>query len=494
MNAPVLPPNFLGAPTYWRDYPDRDIEFVRWYPCDVRRLDAKTMLDKPRPAAVAARDIGFYLHVPFCNQICTSCPYNKFNTRNTLVARYLEALKREIDLYADHPHFRDATVTSGYLGGGTPTTLRAEELDDLLSYLRARWRLRDPCRITVETTPADIDPEKIAVLKKHGVDRVSIGMQTFHDPLLRHLGRARSHTRERGIETLHMLRREGIESVCIDLMIGIPGQTMALWREDVERLMDLPVNSFSIYNYMVLPGTEAFFRIQHHQMPPPPSAEEAAEMYWWFVDRVMRAGHVAVTVNDFFGGDMARAWTDKGIATWDIPNPAGAPFRGLDTTSHDLIEHLAHAWYEGGEMIALGAGAYGFVNDHLYLTEPDIDRYIASCTEGRLPVRMGAATTAEERMRRSMVLGLKLLRYRRADFRRLHGVDMIEAFPAEIGWLLREGLATLDDEAVALTYPKGWFYMDNISKAFYSPANKKLPQPTSSSTEILHWLTPSPQG
>src|SRR6478752_3459351 len=251
------------------------------------------------------------MHIPFGNQVCTSCPYNKFNTRNTLVERYLEALKNEIRTYAKSDYMRGAKISSGYIGGGTPTTLRASELDELLTVLKDNFDFTDRCSITIESTPVDIDERKTEVLLKHGIDRVSLGVQTFHDPLLRYLGRARTHTGERSLRTIEMLHRMGIENICLDYMIGIPGQTMKLWEEDVRTLMQIPVNSFSIYNYLVLPGSEAFFGIQSRLTPPCPSSQEADQMYWYFLDQVLSNGYVAVTYNDF-GGPMTKEWDELG--------------------------------------------------------------------------------------------------------------------------------------------------------------------------------------
>lgn len=475
--------NFLDSPSYWREYPDRDIEFVRWYPCDVKLLS---------PQQVFARhegdpdDISFYIHIPFCNQVCTSCPYNKFHTRNTLVQRYVEALKREIDTYSRHPYFQGKKLSSGYIGGGTPTTLRAEELDDLLGFLKSRFEFTNRCSITIESTPVDIDERKTEVLLRHGIDRVSMGVQTFHDPLLRYLGRARSHTGESARKTIEMLDRMGMENICIDYMIGIPGQTGELWEQDVQTLMEVPVNSFSVYNYLVLPGSEAFFQIQSKVTPPCPTTAEADQMYWHFVEEVMSNGYVAVTYNDF-GGPLDQSWMDLGVETYPIVPGGDERYLGLDTQSFYLTDHLTHVWYECGDLMALGSGGYGFLNNHMYLNEPDVNRYVELCQDGQLPITMGAYADEHERRCRSLVLGLKLLRVKRADFRRAHGVDMYDVFGDKIDDLVAKGLVELTDEAIQVTYPKGWYYIDNICKTFYSDANYHLPQPSPASTEVLKW-------
>jgi oxygen-independent coproporphyrinogen-3 oxidase len=476
--------NYLDTPSYWREYPDRDVEFVRWYPCDVDYLSPQQVFAAPKEPG--RNTATFYIHVPFCNHICTSCPYNKFNTRNSLVDRFLEAVQAEMETYRRLGYFDGVELVSGYVGGGTPTTLRADQLDVLLRAMRDRFNIKKGASLTVESTPVDIDPRKVEALLRNGVDRVSMGVQSFHDPLLRHLGRSASHTGARSIESIEMLIREGIKNVCIDLMIGTPGQTMETWERDVDTLMSLPVNSFSVYLYLVLPGSEAFFRIQSGQMPPCPTTEEQDAMYWRLVDKVLSRNYVAVTYNDF-GGPLTQEWIDMGVRTYPIKNEAGKPYKGLDTSSFYLTDHLMHSWYECGDMLSLGSGAYGYLNHHMYLNDPSIEGYIAACTNGRLPITMGCATDTKERMARSLVLGLKLLRVLRKDFVRAHGVDMYEVFKDKIDLLIERGLVELTDEALQVTFPKGWFYIDNVCKTFYSERNHRLPQPSPQSTDFLRW-------
>ncbi|MGH3900174.1 MAG: coproporphyrinogen-III oxidase family protein [Pseudonocardiaceae bacterium] len=483
MTKDTITRNFLDTPSYWREYPDRDIEFVRWYPCDVKRLSPEQLFARRE---APPQDVSFYIHIPFCNQVCTSCPYNKFHTRNTLVSRYVDALKQEIKLYSSHPYFRNAKISSGYIGGGTPTTLRAEELDDLIGYFKSHFEFTDRASVTIESTPVDIDEKKLEALLKHGVDRVSMGVQTFHDPMLRYLGRARAHTGESARATIEMLHRNGMENICIDYMIGIPGQTQELWAQDVQTLMEVPVNSFSVYNYLVLPGSEAFFQVQSRITPPCPTTAEADAMYNYFVDKVLSNNYVAVTYNDF-GGPLNQQWLDLGVQTYPVTPDGSTSYKGLDTSSFYLTDHLSHVWYQCGDLMALGSGAYGFMNHHMYLNEPNIERYIQYCGDERMPITMGAYADEYERQCRSMILGLKLLRVKRADFRTTHGVDMYDVFRDKIDSLIAKELVFLTDDAIQVTYPKGWFYIDNICKTFYSPRNYRLPQPSPASTEILNW-------
>jgi oxygen-independent coproporphyrinogen-3 oxidase len=475
--------NFLDTPSFWREYPDRDIEFVRWYPCNVGAISAaEVFVSRQAPK----QDAALYIHIPFCNHVCTSCPYNKFSTRNALVKGYLEALKQEIDLYAKHAYTTGTKISSGYIGGGTPTTLTADQLDDLLSFIKSRFEFTDRCSVTIESTPVDIDARKLDVLLRHGVDRVSLGVQSFQDPLLRNIGRARAHTGQRAIDTIEMLHRNGMENICLDYMIGMPGQTDELWAKDVALLMELPLNSFSVYNYLVLPGSEAFFQVQSGTIPPCPTTAAADDMYGYFVDQVLSNNYVAVTYNDF-GGPLTKEWDEMGVQTYPIVPGGDKPYKGLDTSTFYLTDHLSSVWYQCGDLMAIGSGAYGFLNHHMYLNEPDITSYVERCSSGQMPIVMGAYADEHERRCRSLVLGLKLLRIKREDYRKANGVDLYEYFTEQIDDLIAKDLVFLTDEAIQVTYPRGWFYIDNICKTFYSDANYRLPQPSPASTEILSW-------
>jgi oxygen-independent coproporphyrinogen-3 oxidase len=480
MSEPLLQRNYGSQFTYWREYPERDIEFVRWYPCNIGKLGPGTVLDAPHRKLDR---FVMYLHIPFCTVVCTSCPYNKLTTRNDLVERYMAALRKEIELYAANPYFAGAELIAGAIGGGTPTALRADQLRDMLGWIRDGFRVAKDFQLTVESTPNDIDERKAEALLEGGCDRISLGVQTFHDPLLRHLGRARTHTRERALSIIHTLRRIGFKNLGIDYMMGIPGQTWEHWVGDTRVLLELPVTSFSIYNYLVLPGSEAHFRIQSGSIPPCPPGELVDEMYTHFVDAVLSNGYVAVTQNDF-GGPVGE-WVDRGARFFPIPNPEGKPYQGMQSAG--LLTQLYHTWYEGGETLAVGAGACGTINDYMYLNEPKLGNYMEAIENGRLPYTWGVYVSERERMHRSLALGMKLLRYRRDDFRRFHGVDLYDVFHDEIDSLLEKGLVTLDDEALQLTYPRGWHYIDNVCKAFYSEANRRLPQPSTVSTELLRW-------
>lgn len=470
----IISTNLIDSPTFWREYPDRDIEFVRWYPCDIRPLHEKGIF---RP-----RNFVYYVHIPFCNNVCFSCPYNKFNTRSEYVTNYLEALKREIVLYATKPYLQDGQFVAGYIGGGTPTILSTKQLDELLSTIAANLQVKRGATFTIESTPVDINEEKAEILLKHGIDRISLGVQSFDNELLKNIGR--THSRGKAIDVINMLNRVGFKHICVDLMLGLPGQTLEQWHESLDILMSLPVNSFSFYTYLVMPSSPLFLKLQRGIVPNLPNKDLIDKMYFSGIEKVLSNNYCAVTNIDFVG-PWEDVWKQRGVKRYEIGSTG---YYGMDVSSFPLTAHLTHTWYQCGDMLSLGAGAYGYINDHMYLNEPDLEKYIASLNSNTLPVAMGSVVGPRERMSRSLVLGIKLLRVSRKDFLEKHGVDMMDIFAKEINQLVAWGLLKMDDEALRVTYPKGWYYIDNISKMFYTKENYKLPQPSSTSTNILKWL------
>ena len=462
---------------YWKEYPQRDTEFVRWYPCAVDRLRAGQIWRR-NPLVV-------YVHVPFCNNLCHSCLYNKTHTSQPIVTAYVEAVKKEISDYAARHHVRDATIIAAYVGGGTPTALSTHQLQGLLERLRCELSFENDAPITIETTPREMNPPMAAMLGACGVNRVSIGVQSFDPVLLRRIGR--SHTPEQARAAIAQVRAAGIREINVDLMYGLPGQTMQQSQFDIDQLVSLGVNSVSLYFYIVLPSSTLFTRLAQGVVPACPPADISDQMYFRAVEALLSRGYVATTPSDFgWDGGAGRASREY---PWVKAFELGPPgYRGVMASSFPPTRYLGHVWYDCGEILAVGAGAYGYLKDYTYFNEPDIGRYIDQVERGELPVVMGSPVPPQERMARNMSLAVKLLRISRADFQQRHGVDLAVVFADALRRLEDQGLVRLTETMLEVTYPKGWYYIDNISKAFFTPANRRMPQPSPTNTVLLRFL------
>ncbi|MFD7449589.1 coproporphyrinogen-III oxidase family protein [Kitasatospora sp. NPDC059827] len=416
---------------FWKEYPERDNEWVRQYPTKHVAVTEEEVF--------AREQMGVYVHIPFCNRLCFSCPYIKFQTDRDLTRTFLDALKAEITLYAQRPYVQDHVITLGYIGGGTPTSLTAPQLDELLGHLFGSLNTAPDADFSIETTPVDISERKARVLLDRGVRRISLGVQTFVEEELKSLGRPSDP--EMLKNSIRLLRDCGYENINIDLMHGINGQTMESWEYSLDVAIELGVTCVSFYTYMEF----AQISTKRRKLPPVPERALVDEMFLFAAEKLTAAGFLG-----YYGDCFAK--------------PGFQPKYGETSWSEDV------------PIIPLGPTATGHLREHWYFNEPDIGRYVQTVMEGRLPISMGKHITRSESIRRSMVLGVKAGRVDRERFRRLHGVDFLEMFREEIADLAGKGLVTVREDGIEVTGPKGWYYLDNISKAFYSPEFRRYPQ------------------
>ena len=445
-------------------------------------LESDTIWQKKNPVVL-------YTHIPFCNNVCYCCIYNKYNTKGELVEKYLNALKREIEIIGDKPHIQDSSIISGYIGGGTPAVLSTEQLDGLLTHIEKHFDLKkdDPQFIlTVETTPHEMDEEKADMLRVHGIVRISMGAQSFNTQLLRNIGR--THKGEDVKAVLEMLRKKGFPYICVDLMYGLPGQTLQNWEETMDEYLSVGADSLGIYPYLVIPNSKLYHDIQRGKLPPTPVQEELDEMFTLGVEKLLANGYIAVTPNELGKTTIENGedkWNNSDIKLYKFGKD---DYRGVVVSTFPLTTHIAHSWYEGGDLLGIGSGSYGYFRDYWYLNEPDINKYVDMLSKDELPVVAGSYLSAEEKIARFMVMGTKFLKLLRKDFYAKFGVDMNAIYKKQLDQLIEWDLIEMDDDSITVTYPKGWYYIDNINKTFYSKANYRMPQTTLSNTNILHYL------
>lgn len=191
--------------------------------------------------------LGLYVHIPFCHAKCHYCDFAAYPGREREIPRYLAALTKEWAQY------RGQALDTVFFGGGTPTALSPAQWDRLLASLRENFILAPGLEMTVECNPESTTPEKLAALRAGGVNRLSFGLQAAQDRLLKTLGRL--HSFDRFVEVFHLARARGFDNINIDLMYGLPGQTMADWRDTLTRAADLAPEHVSAYALTVEEGT-----------------------------------------------------------------------------------------------------------------------------------------------------------------------------------------------------------------------------------------------
>jgi oxygen-independent coproporphyrinogen-3 oxidase len=433
---------------YWREYPDRDPQAVVWYPCTYGPLNPEDLWRPNTQAQISSpkKEIGFYIHVPFCKGLCRYCPFNKYNWDEQRAEQYLTALKQEIQLVASNPYFKNTQVTAGYLGGGTPTTLSNRQLADLLDWCHQHFDIAPGAELTVEATPNTVNEEKLRVLRDAGVNRLSVGVQSFEPRLLRTMGRA--HQGKQAIEALNLARKVGFDVLTIDLLYRVPGQTMEDWKKDLRQAIDLELEHLTTFSLFLDPGTPLYDEITSGNTVAQPDEDTELAMYQVAVDMLGDAGYNLYTLYDF-----ARP-------------------------GKECLHHAINWQAPQRDYVSFGPGAFGYIHNgqasHIYCNISPLDEYIDCINKGHQPVDFGKKLTLEEEMSRYLVLGVNFLKIPRSPFRERFGKDITEVYAQELQKLVEWELIEIDETELSLT-EKGKVYLANVSKMFFTEENRGMP-------------------
>lgn len=362
---------------------------------------------------------ALYVHVPFCRHRCHYCDFNTYLLDPGLKGRYLTALERELAMLAADPLLAGKPLVSVFLGGGTPSLLDAGELARLLAVVRDLFRLQQGAEITVECNPGTLDAGKLAALRQGGVNRISLGLQAVQDRLLQVMGR--DHTFRDFLEAYEMVRRAGFDNVNVDLIFGLPGQSLADWAESLDTVIRLEAEHVSCYGLELHEGTP-FHR-------------------WW------REGRLALP-----GEDAERAMFDlarerlaaAGYEAYEISNFARPGFRSV----HNQVYWL------NGSYLGAGPGAWSYWRGERRRNRLQPAAYADAVLAGCLPVDRREPVDVDLERRETMILGLRLAEG--VDCHRFaarFGMTPEEAFPEEIASLLRDGWLVREDGRLRLSEP-----------------------------------------
>lgn len=244
--------------------------------------------------------LGLYVHIPFCKSRCAYCDFYRFvRWEPQLLDGYVEALIGEMKARARKPFASsdaDVVLSTVYFGGGTPSVLLPQHWERIFSSLRENFRIADDAEITAELNPDDVTPELAHLLLNLGVNRVSLGLQSLHDETLRLLNRR--HNASCAREAVHILYNEGFGNISVDLIYGLPGQTLEDFRADIKEALMHPVTHMSAYALSVEAGTEMERRVKSGEWNPA-GDELALSMYETLLDEMHAAGWEHYEISNF---------------------------------------------------------------------------------------------------------------------------------------------------------------------------------------------------
>ncbi len=399
---------------------------------------------KLSPRAVSSL-LSLYVHLPFCASLCYYCACNKIITGNYQRALdYLEDLQRELDLLL--PHLGEGqTVSQVHLGGGTPTFYKDKELHALVRMLQTAFQWQDGGEYAIEVDPRTVDDERLDTLWSMGFNRLSMGVQDL-DPHVQ-LAVNRVQTIEEISRLMQSARRIGFASINLDLIYGLPLQSLASWERTLHSVLALRPDRLAMYGYAHLP---ARFKPQRHiAIETLPMGADKTRMLAMALQMLQVAGYVYIGMDHF-------ALPEDGLAVAKRQGRLHRNFQGYSTRPD-------------GDLIALGVSAIGSMGTSYVQNARSLDEYSDLLNQGRLPVVKGLSLTRDDLARRSIIMALMCQgRVELADIEQSHLLEFQHYFARELLQLqdfVIQGMVKLDAHVIEVT-AAGWYVVRAIAMVF----------------------------
>lgn len=375
------------------------------------------------PVDKAGRDnwASLYIHIPFCRTLCPFCCFNRYLLDEVKARRYFVNLKKEVQFYID----RGFRFSDFYFGGGTPTVLM-DELTGFISFLKDNFHVR---QISLETTHREVNPENITALKKMGVNRLSIGVQSFDNDLLRAMGRMVG-TGEEAIEKLKMAQGQ-FDTVNADFIFNFPGQTVAQFELDVATFKKLGVDQATFYPLM-----------------PSPHKKTRLERRFSHVDTAHEKDFYDVILRELYNGgyQASTAWCFS---------------RGDRLIDEYIIDY--------DDYVGVGAGSVGFLNGDFFVNTFSLEKYDRLINSGKLPIVGWRHLSEREHFRYYMLTRLFGMSLDPQKFRQRFHADVNQKLWWELAFFRMFGLVK-DDGRIIVT-PKGMYTVCVMQKEFFAALN-----------------------
>ena len=372
------------------------------------------------------KDIGIYVHIPFCKHKCYYCDFISYANKESLVERYINVLIREITDVAtgnrlDYENGIDElfNVNTIYIGGGTPSFIESKYIVNIISTIKEYFKINENAEITLEVNPGTVNENKLKDYFNAGVNRLSIGLQATNDSLLKEIGRI--HTYEEFLNTYKLARKIGFKNINADLMIGLPKQTIEDVEKAVNDLIKLGLEHISVYSLILEEGTVLEEQIRSGKLKLPEDEEER-EMYWKVKSILEANGYIHYEISNF---------AKKGYES----------------------QHNLDCWRQK-EYVGFGVAAHSYTNDVRYSNIENLEEYIENYENDKLEETFifNEKLTHNMKVKEYMMLGLRKLKgVSIQEFKEKFAANPIYVFKNELEKLVNEDLLEIDGDYIRLT-------------------------------------------
>ncbi len=356
------------------------------------------------------KEIGVYIHIPFCIKKCDYCDFISYSDKNNFIEPYIENLKKEITNTLKKEKYGIKTI---YIGGGTPSSIDSKYIVKILTTIQNSNVNFNPSEITIEVNPGTVTEQKLLDYKKAGITRLSIGLQETDNLLLKQIGRI--HTYEQFIETYNLARKIGFKNINVDLMIGLPNQTIENIKKSLEKIIKLNPEHISVYSLILEEGTKLYEKYKEGKIELP-SEELERNMYWYVKNTLENNDYIHYEISNF---------AKKGYES----------------------KHNLDCWNQK-EYIGFGIAAHSYLNGVRYSNElNDAKDFLNSIKQVTNEVQ-----TQEDMQKEYMLLGLrKIDGVSIQAFKNKFGENPIFLYRNELNKLVKQDLLIIDGDIIKLT-------------------------------------------
>lgn len=365
------------------------------------------------------KEIGIYIHIPFCKQKCYYCDFISYAKQEEKFSKYVENLKKEIKNKAKKYNKEKNKVNTIYIGGGTPSILESKHIKEIINILQENYTVINEPEITIEVNPGTVDEQKLNEYLKMGINRISIGLQTTNDVLLKQIGRI--HTYNQFLDCYKAARKVGFKNINVDLMLALPNQTLQILEESLEKLIKLDPEHISLYSLIVEENTMIEKMIEEKKIELPDEKIER-KMYW-------KTKHIL---------------EDNGYIHYEISNFAKKGYKS---------KHNYNCWNQK-EYLGFGLAAHSYVDNTRYCNISNFDEYITNIEEDKTEKNtiICEVQNEEEKRKEYMLLGLrKIDGVNIQEFKNKFVENPIYLYRKELNKLIEENLLEIDLNNIKLT-------------------------------------------
>ncbi len=392
----------------------------------------------PRPGV----PLGLYTHIPFCRKRCHFCYFRVYTDKNADdIKGYIDALLKELAVYAAKPFIGGRKPKFIYFGGGTPSYLSPDQLRFLTDGMKALLPWDEAEEVTFEGEPGTLTDHKLRAIRDLGVTRLSLGIEHFDDHILEVNGRA--HRSKEVLRAYHYAREIGFPQINIDLIAGMVEETEEKWTETVAKAVELRPDSVTIYQMEVPYNTGIYQQMKAEGKLVAPVADWATKRRWV----------------DYAFGEFEKVGYTVTSTTTVVKDPAKVKFvyrQGLFT---------------GADILSIGVASFGHINGVHYQNHHDFQPYVDAVEAGRLPTHRAYTVPEDERYLREFILQLKLGSVSAEAFTKKFGRDPREQFAAPLATLKGQGFLTEDGDRIGLTRD-ALLQVDRLLHEFFKPEHK----------------------